>query len=114
MLQVDLIKCMEYTTSMKVGKIAKLGKKGQIVIPQEARKWFGLDENSLLHISFDETTVFIQPIETTEQHVATENTFKNVLQRTKGSWATSEKETSKVEKKHKLELEASKSRKNAW
>ena len=98
---------------MKIGKLLNVNSKGQIVIPQEYRDLFGIDESVTLNIMPKSTGLFIQPISKVLPNVSSEDVYAEVLKKTTGSWR--DEDLDKISKKRrKLELKASARRKEAW
>jgi AbrB family looped-hinge helix DNA binding protein len=96
---------------MKVGKVTKATGKGQIVIPKEFREALHVREGTPLHISLKGQGIYIQPIEDIIHQEKSEDSYLQILEKTKGVWKDDWEETEK--KRREIELAASKRRK-AW
>ena len=93
--------------------ITKPNSKGQVVIPKKFRDELGIDENVLLNLVLSGRGIYITPLERTIFSKDSKNLFLEVLKRTAGSWAGDDwPETEK--RRRKIELAASKKRKNVW
>lgn len=101
---------------MKIGKLTSTNSKGQLVIPQEYRESLGIDNNMTLNIVLQKNGIFIQPIEKVIPKITGENMYSQLLEKTMGSWNKDLSEnTERLEQeKIKLELNASKLRKQLW
>lgn len=100
---------------MKIGKLTHTNSKGQLVIPQEYRELLGINSNVTLNIVLQKTGIFIQPIEKVIPEVAGEDMYFQTLKKTLGSWNNNSEQEKKTEQeKRKLELNASKKRKQSW
>ena len=97
---------------MKVGIITTAGDKGQIVIPKSIRNDLGIDNNTPLHISLVGEGIYIYPISAIVPKINKENLYVDILKKTLGSWGLTKK--SKAVSKKRLELKASKARKQLW
>ena len=92
--------------------ITKPNSKGQVVIPKKFRDELGIDENVLLNLVLSGRGIYITPLERTTFSKDSKNLIIEVLKRTAGSWAGDDwPETEK--RRRKIELAASKKRKNA-
>lgn len=98
---------------MKVGTIAKSNQKGQIVIPKEMRKALGIDANMSLNLILRGNGIYIYPIEEVITKAEGESSYLKILQKTQGTWFQKDWDSLK-KKRGKIELAASKNRKQAW
>lgn len=98
---------------MNVGVVTRPNEKGQIVIPKEFRDNLGIDANVLLNLIMRGRGIYVYPISEVVTTIDAESSYLNVLEKTKGTW---QKENwSKLRnKRKKLELAASKKRKQEW
>lgn len=71
---------------MKVGTITTTNQKGQIVIPQKIREQLGIYPNSVLNLIPTGDGIFLYPIEEVITKGEKEDSFFEVLKKTKGSW----------------------------
>lgn len=95
--------------------IAKVNTKGQLVIPAIYRKNLGIDSETFLEMRVKDGGINISPIQDILTDSDYEETFSNILKKTKGSWEKpSIKDISIEEEKNKLELKESKRRKSEW
>ena len=101
---------------MKIGKILRPNKKGQIVIPKEIRNELGIDQYSTLNLLIRDNGFYVHPITSIGAKTKTDNTaFLKMLKETQGAWGSASKEEIKKEKeRRKLELKAAARSKNAW
>lgn len=98
---------------MKTGIITKPNQKGQIVIPKEYRDVLEIDSNRFLNLIIRGKGIYIYPITEVITKADQENSYLTILQKNKGSWQ--EKEWNKIsQKRRKIELSASKKRKQVW
>ena len=98
---------------MNVGIITQTNVKGQIVIPKKFREKLGIDEKVALNISLRGRGVYITPVEEIFSTDDNRKIFLEILKKTAGTWAgDSWPETAK--RRRKIELEASRKRKNIW
>lgn len=98
---------------MKVGTIIKPNSKGQIVIPKDFRKDLGIDSGISLNVVKRGYGIFIYPITEVLSEFEDESSYKKILEKTKGKWKD-EKWDELTNKRRKLELAATKRRKEAW
>lgn len=98
---------------MKVGTIAKTNRKGQIVIPKEMRKALGIDPYMFLNLILRENGIYIYPVEEVIVKTERESSYLKILQKTQGAWFQ-ENWNSLEKKRSKIELVASKNRKQVW
>lgn len=98
-------------TSMKIGEIIKPNIKGQIVIPQAYRKALGIDASMALHIIMRGKGLYLHPIEGVIGLLDKEEPYIKVLEKTRGKWR---KEVGNDSQRRKVELAASKKRKQSW
>lgn len=98
---------------MKIGSFTTPNNKGQIVIPKDIRDALGIDTHVMLNITLVGKGIYIYPVEEFLTYAEGENSYVQLLEKTKGAWR--EEDWKKIRaKKSKIELEASKSRKNVW
>lgn len=98
---------------MKVGTITTSNQKGQIVIPKELRSALGIDASVPLNLIMRGKGIYIYPIAEVVSIAESENSYPKVLEKTKGKWRSEDWEALR-RKKRKLELSASKKRKQEW
>lgn len=98
---------------MKIGTIAKSNQKGQIVIPKEMRKALGIDANISLNLILRGNGIYIYPVEEVITKTEGESSYLKILQKTQGAWFQEGWDSLK-KKRGKIELTASKNRKQAW
>ncbi len=98
---------------MKIGKITQPNKKGQIVIPKKIRQALGIGPDVSLNIVRRGKGIYIHPIEEVITKSEEENSYVEILKRTRGKWKDSNWEETR-KKRRKKELEASKKRREQW
>lgn len=98
---------------MKVGKIVEPNQKGQIVIPKDMRKTLGINANVPLNLVLRGKGIYIYPIKEVIGTFETESSYLKILEKTRGAWKEDGWKES-MRKRRKIELEASKRRKQAW
>ena len=87
--------------------------KGQIVIPKKIRDALGITASTPLQIKQIGDGILLQPLEEIVTKVEQNIAFSKLLEKTRGAWHNDYDE--KLEKKRrKMELEASKKRKQSW
>ncbi len=97
---------------MKIGKIISPNQKGQVVIPKKIRDEMGITPHSSLNLVVQGKTICLQVVEEVAVKNDAETTYQQILEKTKGTWhKDSWRETR--ENRAKIELKASKSRKQA-
>lgn len=100
---------------MNIGVITQPNSKGQIVIPAKFREALELDSDVHLSLTLVGEGIFIQPVTASTKIPTSNDAFLALLEKTQGAWGPLSKEEEKKEKaRRKLELDASKRRKNAW
>lgn len=101
---------------MNMGLVAQPNAKGQMVIPKKIRDKFAITEKTFLNISVNDHGFFVHPIDKIEQeHDINREVFLAFLKTNRGRWGKATKEgLAKEKRQRKLELEASKRRKQAW
>ena len=98
---------------MNLGVITKPNSKGQVVIPKKFRDELGIDEGVFVSVTLKGNAINIVPIEKSVSSKDSRALFIEVLRKTAGAWAGDDwPETEK--KRRKIELAASRKRKNAW
>ena len=95
---------------MKVGIYTKPNQKGQIVIPKEFRKALGIDDQVLLHLVMRGNGIYLYPVVEVTGLAKSEDAYVKLLEKTQGTWGKG----GRVGNKRKLELAASRRRKQAW
>lgn len=98
---------------MNVGIIAKPNQKGQIVIPKEYREALGIDVGVLLNLIMRGGGIYIYPISEVVGATELEGSYLKVLEKTKGKWIEKDWVKSRGKRK-KLELSASRKRRQQW
>lgn len=97
---------------MIIGTIVKPNQKGQIVIPKEYRDELAIDSNALLNLVMRGKGIYIYPVAGIVGRADSESSYLNVLKKTQGKWNENWENIKK--KRRKIELSASKRRKNLW
>src|SRR6266536_486665 len=98
---------------MKVGTFTTTNNKGQIVIPKEMREALGINSQVTLNMRVVGNGIYIYPGEEFITKAEAESSYQQLLEKTKGTWA--DEDWDEVEaKRSKIELEASKARKQRW
>ena len=98
---------------MNIGTITTITKKGQVVIPQKIRKSLGMKLNQPIQIIQRGNGVYISPVDSVITKVDYESSYADLLRKTQGAWAGDDWEKTR-KKQRKVELAASKRRKEAW
>lgn len=98
---------------MKIGNIVSSNSKGQIVIPKQIRKAVGISAETPLNIVIRGNGIYIYPIHDVISNSQGENIYSKILDRTRGSWRTEDKEDTQ-EERMKVELIDSQKNKQAW
>lgn len=98
---------------MKVGTVTTTNDKGQLVIPKEMRDALGIDSGATLNLVLAGKGIYVYPVEEFITKSEAESSYLQLLQKTKGTWADEDWD-SLQQKRSKLELKASESRKNQW
>lgn len=98
---------------MKVGTITRPNQKGQIVIPKEMREVLGIDSSVSLNLVLRGCGIYIYPVEELVARGDKESSYLEILQKTQGAWAKEDWSSLRKERR-KIELTASKRRKQAW
>lgn len=96
---------------MKIGNITTTNSKGQLVIPAAIRAQLGITSTVPLQLLVKGNALYIVPIQGLITSEETEQSYLDILKKTKGSWR---KEKSVSAEKREIELAASKQRKQAW
>lgn len=98
---------------MKIGSFTNTNDKGQLVIPKDMRDALGIDSSVTLNLVLAGNGIYVYPVEEFITKSETESSYIQLLGKTKGSWASDDfNDTEK--NRSRIELEASKSRKNQW
>lgn len=98
---------------MKIGSFATTNDKGQLVIPKDMRDALGIDSSVTLNLVLAGNGIYVYPVEEFITKSETESSYLQLLGKTMGAWAN--EDWDKVEQdRTRIELEASKSRKNQW
>ena len=71
---------------MKIGTIIQPNQKGQIVIPKEYRDILELNLNMPLNLVLRGKGLYLYPIQEVIRKADSENSYLNILQKTKGKW----------------------------
>ncbi len=98
---------------MKIGLVTSTNSKGQIVIPKDIRDALGIDAQVTLNMVVAGKGLYIYPVEEFITTTDRESSYPELLEKTKGTWGDEERGETKA-KRSKIELEASRSRKNRW
>jgi AbrB family looped-hinge helix DNA binding protein len=98
---------------MKVGSFTTTNDKGQLVIPKDMRDALGIDSSVTLNLVLAGNGIYVYPVEEFITKSETESSYIQLLEKTKSAWANDD--FNDVEQnRSRIELEASKSRKNRW
>src|SRR5579875_3193122 len=98
---------------MKVGSFATTNDKGQIVIPKDMRDALGIDSGVILNLVLAGNGIYVYPVEEFITKSETENSYTHLLEKTKGTWA--DEAWDEVEQRRsRIELDASKTKKSQW
>lgn len=98
---------------MNIGTIVTPNTKGQIVIPQKIRQELGITLQTQLQLIQAGQSLVLHPIVGVIRKVDSDGAFKQILDRTRGAWAGDNWEKTRA-KRRKIELMASKRRKQIW
>jgi AbrB family looped-hinge helix DNA binding protein len=100
---------------MNIGTYVQPTARGQVVIPVDYRKMYGIDENTLLNIFPYGDGIYIRPVTVLPARTNDDAAFIAFLKKNQGAW---EPETPKDKKKSKTqretELVESDKNRNAW
>jgi len=99
---------------MKVVNVTTTNQKGQLVIPKEMRDKLGIDSSVPLNLVLRDNGIYIAPIEAVITKAEKEETYLDLLAKTKGGWSKSGDWEETREKRKKIELKASEERKKKW
>ena len=90
--------------------------KGQVVIPSKIRKQLGITSEVPLKFSVIGEGIYVVPMKVIPKTIELDDSlYLEVLKKTRGAWGPETPEEKRLEKKRrKLELAASKRRKNEW
>lgn len=98
---------------MNIGTIVTPNTKGQIVIPKKVRDDLGIEPGFILNLIVEGNGIHIYPVEGVIAKIKGEDSRMKIWKETAGAWAGDD--WPKTEKRRRrIELEASKRRKNAW
>jgi len=98
---------------MKVGAITTPNQKGQIVIPKKMRESLGITPNVSLNLMLRGNGLYIQPIKEVLVESEDEDSYQELLKKTQGKWKDEDWQDLRKKRK-KIELKASKKRKEKW
>lgn len=98
---------------MKVGILTNINQKGQLVIPKDIRDDLGIDPSVPLNVILRGNIINIYPVESVIARGEGESTYLSLLYKTRGSWSL-DKWPASSSIRAKIELAASKKRKNPW
>lgn len=98
---------------MKVGIITRPNAKGQVVIPKEFRESLGITKNISLNMMIRGNGIYIYPIFGVVSATESESSYNKILGITKGAWKDKNKHRLRAQKR-KIEILASKKRKEVW
>lgn len=98
---------------MKIGTIATTNDKGQLVIPKEMRDALGIDSGTTLNLILAGKGIYVYPVEELITKSEMENSYLQLLQKTKGTWADEDWDDLR-QKRSEVELKASENRKKRW
>lgn len=100
---------------MKVSYLATPNAKGQVVIPKALRDALNISTDTTLNILPASRGLYMYPVSHVVTTVEAEDTFISLLKSTQGSWGkASQQEKHKEDERRKLELAATKRRKQSW
>lgn len=98
---------------MNIGTIVTPNTKGQVVIPKEIRDTMGINEKVPLNVVVRGSGIYMYPVEEVLTKEESNLSYLEILKITQGAWAGDD--WPKTEKRRrKIELEASRKRKNTW
>lgn len=98
---------------MNIGTIVTPNAKGQIVIPQKIREELGITLQTQLQLIQAGQSLVLHPITGVIRKVDSDEAFKQILNRTRGAWAGDNWGKTRAGRR-KIELAASKRRKQIW
>ena len=96
---------------MKIGNIVNTNQKGQLVIPAAIRTELGITDQVPLQLLIKGGALYIVPIKEVVTTVDSDNSYLDILKKTKGSW---QGEKNILAERKKIEVAASTKRKQAW
>jgi len=99
---------------MKVGVITTPNQKGQIVIPKEFRKALNIDERRPLQMVLRQGCIYLYPIAEVITDVEREQSYVEILKKTAGAWAGDKTWDKTRARRRRIELAASRRRKQVW
>ncbi|MBU2591867.1 AbrB/MazE/SpoVT family DNA-binding domain-containing protein [Patescibacteria group bacterium] len=97
---------------MKIGIIVTPNEKGQVVIPKKIREELGIKATTPLNLLVSSGGVFLSPISQVFSDLEQENSYPELLEKTKGSW--SGENFKFVKERRKLELKTAEKGKKEW
>lgn len=98
---------------MNIGTIVTPNIKGQIVIPKKIRDGLNIDEGTPLNMVVKENGIHLYPVDGVIAKIKEEDSRIKIWEKTAGAWKGDDwPQTEK--RRRKIELEASRRRKNAW
>lgn len=77
--------------------LSKTNQKGQIVIPKDIRDILKIDDSVMLLIKQYGKNIVLTPVDSIVPNIRTDSNLKDILNQTRGSWGTSEKEDTQFE-----------------
>lgn len=99
---------------MKIGTIVQPNEKGQVVIPKTIRDALGITSRVPLNLIVSGSGIWMYPIKAVlGAEECDSEPLIAILKKTQGSWAKEDWDTLR-KKRRKIELAASRRRKNAW
>lgn len=97
---------------MKSTTISYTNPKGQIVIPKEYRDSLDIDESVALLFKLVGKNIILTPVKSVITESDEENSFFEILRKTRGKWGRVS--TKSAKEKRKVELKASRRRRKKW
>lgn len=104
---------MKTATITQTQTITKTNQKGQLVIPKEFRDFLGINSEVLLSVVLRGCGVFISPVSEVITKARIEPSYSAILEKTRGAWRGDDWPQTR-KKRRKIELQASKNRKQVW
>jgi AbrB family looped-hinge helix DNA binding protein len=99
---------------MKVVSITSTNQKGQLVIPKEMRNELGINSSVSLSLVLRDNGIYIAPIEEVITKLEKEDSYFDLLAKTKGGWGKGHSWQKARKKRKEVEIEASKKRRKKW